>query len=1148
MFELTRISIINWYLIGARDIDLAGNAGVIGENRSGKSALLDAVQTVMTGNNNLYNRLNGSAQDDGKKRSERSVKDYCLGKVIPNQPPQRKSCRTYLVLGFERASDKQKTSIGLCLEARDSDDRETTVARFIAPGLLLGVDHFVETGAKGARIPKDWKTVRPALENACLAQGTELKVVTSSETFVSDYLRFLSTGGRFIDARQFMKAFANAVSYEAIGSATDFVRTYVLEKKDIKIAQLRQSIQTYREIHGKIIDLREQLGGLRDIQELIRRYAGVMDQLALERWIEARARLDMNLTEHVQYRRQYRDGLADQAAAQARLEAISAEIEQLEQAKQAVLVVIAQSDAAVQRQLLAKDVATAERVRKDALKPLDEARSAIARAVTALDARPLFPGEYAGAAPALVALKETLSETGTDWPRDAALVDETLGRLSNLAALGTALTEAGEALIQRRGVIREDLAKRKSELDRLRTRGAAISDPTAGLQDELAERGLESRLLCEVVEVEDPEWRDAAEALLGRDREAILVEPKDAQAAIQYLRENRRRFYGCRIANTAKEDYRHQDCPADSLAAVLATDDPLARIYVNRRLGTVRRAERREELSRRGRAILRDCTYDDGLAVETRRVEGGYKLGKGIRAEAESELVRRIAELQAEDNRLMAEAARHDKAVKALGNLIGLIEKKTSVARLVKAYQEADRDWRMFSEELETAAQGGDEKQQARLKEIEDKLKEKRKEHTCETEAKVQAGTMVKNATQALGNGDQLVGSRWAVRLAMRHFLKERDQYDRGRAWDAYERRLKARKGNASNLHKESTDERAALMERLTKAEGEVFDALMRHRSRWPEGPVFERATAQVLRDVHPWAESAIREIEANRLIDFERQASEAEETARKIFQTDFVASLNDRIGTIQSSIERVNRILQPHRFHYERYRFTMKKDALYEDILDFVMQARSDDRAMMTLLDGEPDPKSPYGKAIRKIREILLDPDADISVFQDYRKYYQFDLVMTDEQGHQMTLDQRVKTGSGAERQVPFYIAIGAALAQAYHGQTSEHANVPRGIGLAMFDEAFSKLDGRNQKACLDFFRSLGLQVVIAAPYDKRASLYEAMDTMIEVFRDGTHVEIDVEYIKEKAHAAIASVNPAQFTIEDIRRHQAARAASSAE
>jgi len=93
MFELTRISIINWYLVGARDIDLAGNAGVIGENRSGKSALLDAVQTVMTGNNNLYNRLNGSAQDDGKKRSERSVKDYCLGKVIPNQPPQRKSCR-----------------------------------------------------------------------------------------------------------------------------------------------------------------------------------------------------------------------------------------------------------------------------------------------------------------------------------------------------------------------------------------------------------------------------------------------------------------------------------------------------------------------------------------------------------------------------------------------------------------------------------------------------------------------------------------------------------------------------------------------------------------------------------------------------------------------------------------------------------------------------------------------------------------------------------------------------------------------------------------------------------------------------------------------------------------------------------------------
>jgi len=1143
MFELRRIAVINWYLIGVKDIDLTANAGVIGENRSGKSSLLDAVQTVMTGNNGNYNRLNASAQDDGKKRSKRSVKDYCLGRIAPGQAPERKSCRTYLALGFERPEDGKKATIGLCLEARENaDEGETVVARFIAPGVFLSVDSFVDRGPKGERIAKDWKAVRPALEAACRAAGGELKVSTSSESFVSDYLRLLSTGNRFIDARQFMKAFANAVSYEAIPSATAFVRDYVLEKKDIRIAQLRQSIQTYREIHAKILDLRDQLASLKDIAALIAKYEGLVDRYVLECWIKARAQLDMQLHAYVTMLRQKRDGLKVQSEATGRLTDIDAEIKKLESDKSALITLIAQSDQAMRRELLKKNVAAAERERKDALKPIEDARSAIAKAVVAAEDRAIFPGGFADSAKVLDELKATLTETGASWPKDPARVDALIEDLTHLPRLKAEVENAGIGLIQRQGVVGAEATARKKELQLLRTRGAAISETTAILQDELAEKGFKPRLLCELVEVADPDWRDAAEALLGRDREAIIVPPSQAQAAIQHLRENRRRFHGCRVANTAKEDYKHQDCPADSLAAVLETSDPLARIYVNRRLGTARRVERREELSRRGRAIMRDCTYDDGLAVETRRVEGGYKLGASIRQTAEADLIKKIAELEAEDRRLVSEAARHDRVAKALVGLIELIENKTSVLRLAKAFKEIDRDWREQSEELAAMGKGGDDKQQARLAEMEALLKAKQDERGRELKRQIEAGSRVSQATQILTSGEQQLGSRFAVKMALKGFIRERGQYAMMSAWDAYEHRLKNKKNDPASLHAQAAGDREELKGKMSEAQSEVFDRLVDHRRRWSEGPSFDRQTSGVSKDVKPWVTTAIQDIEGNRLIGFEQQARAAEDTARKIFQTDFVASLNERIGSIKRSVDTLNKILEPHRFHYERYKFRMKKDALYEDILDFVVQAQSDDKAMMTLLDGEPDPKSPHGKAIAKIREILLDPDADISVFEDYRKYYRFDLVMTDANGHETTLDERVGTGSGAERQVPFYIAIGAALAQAYHGQSSERRDVPRGIGLAMFDEAFSKLDGRNQKACLDFFRSLGLQTVVAAPYDKRASLYEAMDTMIEVFRDGTHVEIDVEYIKEKAHREIAAVNPAQFTLDDIRRLQAAR------
>lgn len=257
----------------------------------------------------------------------------------------------------------------------------------------------------------------------------------------------------------------------------------------------------------------------------------------------------------------------------------------------------------------------------------------------------------------------------------------------------------------------------------------------------------------------------------------------------------------------------------------------------------------------------------------------------------------------------------------------------------------------------------------------------------------------------------------------------------------------------------------------------------------------------------------------------------------RNVFQSAFITELQSRFDGVRTDIDRLNGILRPHRFHHEQYEFIRKRNPEYDAIISLVEEARSNPSILLPLFGQAAVKGSPHAAAIARVQELLLDEETDIAAFEDYRQYFVFDLRMTDHKTQTDTnLEHRSGVGSGAEKQVPFYVAIGAALAAAYHGQAARKDGIRRGVGLALFDEAFSKMDGRNQAAMLEFYKQLGLQSLIAAPYDKRSLFLEMMDTIVEIYRDGTRVEIDVEHLKSLTREAVRDENPAYLALDDIR------------
>jgi hypothetical protein len=191
MMELHHIAMVNWHLFDVEDVELTGHTGVFGENRSGKSTILDMAQVVLTGGNRNVQRLNAVAGDKGKSRSasKRSVVDYCLGTLGEDQR-KREQARTYVCLGFvDREGRRAPVSIGMAIEARRSESNETVMGRFVVTGKILTTNDFI-VKRDGRRFPADWDEVRNRIVSA-VGQGNFVNHRDKAIDYVREYMRKL---------------------------------------------------------------------------------------------------------------------------------------------------------------------------------------------------------------------------------------------------------------------------------------------------------------------------------------------------------------------------------------------------------------------------------------------------------------------------------------------------------------------------------------------------------------------------------------------------------------------------------------------------------------------------------------------------------------------------------------------------------------------------------------------------------------------------------------------------------------------------------------------------------------------------------------------------------------------------------------------
>ena len=79
--------------------------------------------------------------------------------------------------------------------------------------------------------------------------------------------------------------------------------------------------------------------------------------------------------------------------------------------------------------------------------------------------------------------------------------------------------------------------------------------------------------------------------------------------------------------------------------------------------------------------------------------------------------------------------------------------------------------------------------------------------------------------------------------------------------------------------------------------------------------------------------------------------------------------------------------------------------------------------------------------------------------------------------------------------------------------------------------------MDGKNQRQMMSFYKKLGLQIIIAAPNEKRIAVLEHIDTVVEVDRIGESARASVVQLKERARQELRAMDPDLMADAELRR-----------
>jgi len=1147
MYELIRLSFHNWYVFEVLDLDVAGMIAVIGPTGAGKSAILDGLQVIITGNNGNFIDLNPSAGE----KSDRTVLSYCLGQVsdFDRGAPKRERGETILALTFRDTVTGAPLTIGLLLYADQSERTETPRALFIARGYAFKFGDFIERDEDGDEFVVSHDEIIERLKKTC---GKELTLHARSTQFVAEYLAAMRPRSS-PEARLFLRSFNNAVRAREIRDPTDFVRRFVLEADPLNVERIRSSIETWRSMEKRAEALEMEIRAVRLIRSRFATWARQIIQAQTEEYITHAAE-QMRLEFEIRELKREKEGAEEESASLIRL--IASHNAAVAEKRDEVLrkrTLLSEGEGAAKLRTIEVEERVANDDKSRAVASFDSALNEFRHIAQFSAIRNFVPIVHHGAIQAAADLVRAAGEQTTE-----RLVAES-DSLVDTARRALAIMAVRASLAQQRDIRISEIAEDRQQANNLEQslrgasdgRGSMLSPHVRQFMSDLAMNDIQSVALPDAVEISDESWAPALEMLLGPNREALIVPETQIERAFDFLWRDRSRLHRCRIVNTRKTRRgSSRAVPPNSIAHVLRTNDPDARAFVDTQVGRYMRADTERDLQEHEFGVMRNGKTTAALAL---RVFGDLSpiLGKTaqtaaiVAAREKFVLVQKLIDQKDRESKMLDSAVTYLAGLELRDDVVAQLRDAAEGIKRAEGRREALKKDRERVEDPKSQALR--EEIQRIEKETERYDKELDEFRDKERASSSRATSAIDRINERQASAERVLQASGAVerkqatdRMTKLVTFAEAEEFTIKEARTTLGVLLFQKRGEELKFLAERRDQaKQAADEYARLALGNGTRALRdfgEYVREYIQGPSPLPDDAGHAEHCF-WCAAREQRLEEHELRPHREKVIQARHEFEAALKEDLLAKMSDRFEKIKTQLDILNKRLSAYSFVGQKYSFKRYISPDFKPLYDLVKRIiGSQDASFAALADKASAADDEMKRAMAQVEEIVTR-DQDTRRLEDYRNYFEFELFLENEAGEQQAFSKLVGLLSGGQRQAPYYVAIAASMVSVYFPKGGREVST-EGMGLVAFDEAFNKLDIGNTQNLIKLYRDLGLQLVIAAPEIHRSTFLESVDCIISVTRmNGTdRVAVDAERIGPRAQAEMLAANPEHRGVEWFR------------
>ena len=1073
MKKLTRMKLINWHRFNNFTIEFGDSTLLSGENGAGKSTLLDAIQFVIICSTGYFNK---AAHENGKRKLTGYIRCK-TGKE--NQPYERTGeISAHVALEFYEESKDKYFIIGAVVDSA-SEGQETTV-RYLMENTRLSDDLFLYGNQ---------------VKSIAEFRGSNIDIRQWCKTNVEARKMVTARLGRIED--KFFRLIPKALAFKPIDDIKDFVYSYVLDEKEVNIEVLRENVRTYQDMERTLDNVKKRMKKLEKIQELHQRLQERMERDQMYEYFLKRSDLDLveGKIRSIDAAKKNEEVRLEQAKVQ--LEMLQKERAEKQEIATNLRVELRHNQEFVALEEEKKELERQLEKRRNALQDESELKKSVAKA--AKDSERLLMGvkDAGGDSQKLIScvreyrtqLQKLDSEANVAALK--SLTDDVIHcKQKYFAGLQGELAKLQIQLKQNHAE-REKLNKKISKLKRKKlTYPSGVELLTETIQEEFASLGREIQpgVLCEMLEIQDEEWRNAVEGYLNTQRFYVLVEPENFDIALgiyDRLRKEKK-VYGVGLINT-RDLENYDTAPAGTLASVVTSQNQYARQYSNMILGKVQMCERYEDLKKYPISITKGCMrYQNRVASAIKpEVFRVPFIGKNaftvqlVQAEEEYQKMNELLENQ-------------EKQLAGMNEILGLLS------------TDSDVDIKYRLDVLHTL--GTVDRAIAKCQENIQKLKENstliEKQIQLEELEKVLRGldASVNSDTEKIGG----IRTRIQDLITRKQAFLENEMTEKGKvlslgeaagdvlnSWNQeYEEALGKRP--VEQFQNEYLGKRRNNSDRWEKIKDQMINAMVEYKTEHDFGAAASLEGFSEFQAVYD-------RLKNSELLDYEEKVQSARHAAETEFQEQFLAKLQENMKLAQGEFKELNKALKGIDFSSERYEFQFMPSKKYRSYYEMIM----DD---FNVIQGESLFSGMFHEAHKDVIEELFErlsvggenSTQTLEEFTDYRTYMDYDIKIIHDDGTYSYYSKVCEEKSGGETQTPFYVTVAASFVQLYSNNIGGEA-----AGLVLFDEAFNNMDDERIGGVLEFLRRLPLQLIIAAPPDKIQYIGPAMDEIMLVMTD---------------------------------------------